>query len=417
MSSKQENEAAKPAPSEAPAKETPLVESKVAPAVPAVKVETKKAASKAEVKAPEVKEAPKVAVMPQTAPMAFHPIIFGSLATKLLATAAGNPSNQNWDAAFNFGSHGPANLGFGGRGRRGTGGQSASVSSAMSGSNNDITAYARNAGTDGNSLQVQWNKLGTTPFSHPGKTYVGGLPAFKVMNNNKDFVLIARDPGTQGNDITCALVNPGATHDLTVAVSGKAITVTLAYSSGITSTSQDIVTAINADPVAGLLVEAYLIEASGTASALAAQSLASGTDDATLTFVITKTDSSGAISMTGEELATALSRSNLVYATILDGDDGSGTVTVQTALTLSGGTDGQGTLETLGKNRTLLASMESNGLTTAHGHSKTTQKGFSPKRQRSIQNTTVAQDREIIQGKDHQEIQHQIQKGFGSRSF
>lgn len=86
--------------------------------------------------------------------------------------------------------------------------------------------------------------------------------------------------GVPGNSITVALVNPGGTGALSVAVSGKAITVTLGRTSGtITSTAAQVITAIQASVAASALVTVDDTGASTGAvavGAVAATNLAGG---------------------------------------------------------------------------------------------------------------------------------------------
>lgn len=85
--------------------------------------------------------------------------------------------------------------------------------------------------------------------------------------------------GTAGNSITVALVDPGTTSSLSVAVSGKAITVTLAYSGGITSTAAQVKTAIESSIAASALVTPTLTSGNsgaGIVSAVAATALSGG---------------------------------------------------------------------------------------------------------------------------------------------
>lgn len=91
--------------------------------------------------------------------------------------------------------------------------------------------------------------------------------------------LTAVDSGPDGNDITIAFVNAGASQSLDVSVTGDAITVTLETNAGssVQSTALEVAAAINDDVEANLLVSAI---ASGVGSTVveahAATNLAGG---------------------------------------------------------------------------------------------------------------------------------------------
>ena len=70
---------------------------------------------------------------------------------------------------------------------------------------------------------------------------------------NNDLVFTAKTKGNTG--ITVAYLNPGADHVISVAVVGKAITVTLGYATGaISSTAANVKTAIEGNAAANALV-------------------------------------------------------------------------------------------------------------------------------------------------------------------
>lgn len=139
--------------------------------------------------------------------------------------------------------------------------------------------------------------------------------------------------GTDGDSITVAHVDPGAPDQtLSVAVVDSAITVNLATGSGsaITSTQQEVVTAILADASAAALVTADTTTGASTlVTAAVATNLSGGYDG-------------GTISSTQQEIVTAIgadgSSSALVTATVSTG--ASDTATAATATNLSGGYDG-----------------------------------------------------------------------------
>lgn len=105
-----------------------------------------------------------------------------------------------------------------------------------------------------------------------------------LTGNNNDLVFTAVPPGEDGNAITVAYVDPAANDAaLSVTVLGNAVTFHLATGSGgaITSTGDDLKTALLASAAASLLVTATdkaANDGSGVVTALAATPLASGAD-------------------------------------------------------------------------------------------------------------------------------------------
>lgn len=99
---------------------------------------------------------------------------------------------------------------------------------------------------------------------------------------NNDLVFTAVTKGPRGNDITVRYVDPGAASAaLSVSVSGSAITVNLATNAGsaITSTAAQVKAAIDAKAEAAALVtvaNAAANDGSGVVTALAATNLAGG---------------------------------------------------------------------------------------------------------------------------------------------
>jgi hypothetical protein len=103
-----------------------------------------------------------------------------------------------------------------------------------------------------------------------GAAIKAGLPATgrvhgaTATNNASRVVLTSRDWGhLGGNDVKAQFVNPlAANRPLSVSVSGKEITVSLATnaSSALTSTAAQIVAAVNADPAASALVKALTFQ-------------------------------------------------------------------------------------------------------------------------------------------------------------
>lgn len=131
----------------------------------------------------------------------------------------------------------------------------------------------------------------TTSFGNLITTNAGApvdaVQASKSINPTGDdnaIVFTARDYGTAGNSITVQYVDPGADSALSVSAAGPAITVTLAYAeAAITSTAAEVLAAIEADPKANSLVSVALDatdsnpdDGSGVVTAIAKTALADG---------------------------------------------------------------------------------------------------------------------------------------------
>ena len=103
-----------------------------------------------------------------------------------------------------------------------------------------------------------------------------------LTGTNNDLVFTAKTKGANGNAITIAYVNPGADGVIAVAVAGTAITVTLAYATGaITSTAANVAAAIAANTAANALVStanAAANDGTGLVTALTATPLTGGVD-------------------------------------------------------------------------------------------------------------------------------------------
>ena len=100
---------------------------------------------------------------------------------------------------------------------------------------------------------------------------------------NNDLVYTAKERGTDGNTITVAYVVAGNNTPLTVAVAGKAITVNVATGAGgaATSTATLVANAIRANAAANALVgvaNATANTGAGIVTALASTSLTGGTN-------------------------------------------------------------------------------------------------------------------------------------------
>lgn len=104
--------------------------------------------------------------------------------------------------------------------------------------------------------------------------YIAATLATGSAGANNGVTWTAVRAGSFGNDIQVVLVNPGATGSLAVSVSGKTITVTLAYASGaITTTGAQLIAAIVASSDASELVSVAATGASSGAGLVAAVSV------------------------------------------------------------------------------------------------------------------------------------------------
>lgn len=125
--------------------------------------------------------------------------------------------------------------------------------------------------------------VGTAPNSE------GAIASSLILGSasgNNGVVLTAATAGELGNEISVRLVNPGtASAALSVAVTGKAITVSLATnsSSQVSTTGAQLITALGASAAAAALVAASAVAGSTGAGAVTAQAttfLSGGLDEA-----------------------------------------------------------------------------------------------------------------------------------------
>jgi hypothetical protein len=120
------------------------------------------------------------------------------------------------------------------------------------------------------------------PGAHFGYANKGQLTTALAGSNN-DLTFRANTQGVVGNSTTIAYVVAGASTPLSVSVTGSAITVNVATngSSVATSTAAQVRDAVNAHAQAGQLVSAENAtgnDGTGVVTALAATPLAGGTD-------------------------------------------------------------------------------------------------------------------------------------------
>jgi phage tail sheath gpL-like len=147
------------------------------------------------------------------------------------------------------------------------------------------------ASNSGNGYQV-----GTTAAASTARKvlaaiaqYVGFQPfvtAFltTAVGANANITYTARQRGTAGNAITVAYVVAGASTPLSVSVTGNAITVNVATSSGSAATSKgaQVLAAVQASAPAMALVSAVLAtgnDGTGVVSAMTATALSTGVSD------------------------------------------------------------------------------------------------------------------------------------------
>lgn len=124
-----------------------------------------------------------------------------------------------------------------------------------------------------------------------GGSAVAATLSTNLTGSNNDLTFTAVTAGTAANSITVSYVDPGTDGAISVGVIGNAITVTLAYgSSAITSTGATVRTALNASTAAAALISTALKAANdgtGLVTALSATPLAGGLAAPTVAVAIT----------------------------------------------------------------------------------------------------------------------------------
>lgn len=111
-----------------------------------------------------------------------------------------------------------------------------------------------------------------------GGTFTIMIQAAQAALADQGITYQAKRAGTAGNSITIHIINPGASHALTIAVAGTAITITLAHNgSVVTTTATLLVAALTADSNVTALLN---VSGSGASpmTALASTPLAGGID-------------------------------------------------------------------------------------------------------------------------------------------
>lgn len=154
-----------------------------------------------------------------------------------------------------------------------------------------------------------------------------------LTGTNNDLVFTAKRGGSWGNSIQVAYIDPGGTTaTLSVVVSGFLITVNLARaSSAITTTANDILAAIARAADASALVDvatASSNDGTGIVTALTATSLAGGSYGTTLP-AVTNGDSTNKHYFTGND--------GQVVLQVVSSDASTRTVTIKRASSFQGG--------------------------------------------------------------------------------
>lgn len=115
-------------------------------------------------------------------------------------------------------------------------------------------------------------------------TDVGGTTALNSAAANSDLTISPKIPASPANPITITLVNPGVDGSLSVTVSGRDITVTLARSTTLTSTANQVKAGIEGNAAANALVS-VTVEGTG-AGVVDAQAKTAITDANSITVKI-----------------------------------------------------------------------------------------------------------------------------------
>lgn len=223
-------------------------------------------------------------------------------------------------------------------------GVAATLSTALAGSNNDLTYTARAVGTAGNSYAVVYdntavqsatkaNLSGTTLTVLLRSAITRASLSTALAGANNDLVFTAVSPvAAVGNAVHIVYVDPNLQGAISVGVVGSVITVTLANDAGpdISSTASQVKAAIEASAAASALVTVALKSpdtGAGLVTALADTPLAGGNDK---TIVATAAEVLGAV-VRNYEFTQA------VKADIASANDGTGVVTALASTPLATG--------------------------------------------------------------------------------
>lgn len=255
----------------------------------------------------------------------------------------------------------------------------AALSTSLTGSNNDLDFKAVDPGTAGNGIRIAYvdpadvntaeivrvtnDATGPLITVTLKQTASGGTRATLSTNltgNNNDLTFTSTVQTTTGNSTTIAYVDPAGNNAvLSVSVTGSAITVNLAtgVAGAITSTAAQIKTALDASvPAAALITTANKAanDGTGVVTAMTATALAGG-----ITGSITSTGATVKAAIQADPQASAL-----VYVANKSGNDGTGIVTAMSATALTSGATGSAGADTSHiVNAATLSSSATDGLT------------------------------------------------------
>ena len=244
----------------------------------------------------------------------------------------------------------------------------ATLTTSLSGDDNDLVFTAKKAGADGNDITIEYAAnpgVPTTSATCDNGTIVVNLATAddvaaslttSLTGEDNDLILEAVTPGTGGNSITLALVDPGGNDQaLAVTVTSNDIVVDLATngSGDITTTAHQLKLALEADNDAADLVNVFFpsgTAGSGVVTALSETSLADGANgEATIT-------------TTADDVVAAIEAnpgaSALVSVANAAANDGSGTVTAMAETNLASGTNGTFEVFSSGTTGTFTATRE-----------------------------------------------------------
>lgn len=236
-------------------------------------------------------------------------------------------------------------------GRRSVGGLNnpASLTTALSGSNNDLVLTTVEKSSLANQTRFRIVVAGnnTALSVVVSGTAVAASLTTSLTGTNNDLVFTAKDTSLDGNNITVRYVDPADNSQaLLVKVDGQAITVYLATNSGgtITSTAAHVKAAIDAHPLASALVSvanAASNDGTGVVTALSATNLAGAAVAGRDITVNSATNGSAVATSTSAQVKAAIeasaAASALVTVAHATGNDGTGTVAALAYTALTGG--------------------------------------------------------------------------------
>jgi hypothetical protein len=227
-------------------------------------------------------------------------------------------------------------------GNRGHGGEEESLTTTF-GSNNDLVITARNASyANDPPITVAYAVVANNA---PALLYQDGTPSKLISNPDKGFTLISRSVGRFANQLTLTLVDPGVTSPLVIQRPGlNDIVITLARSAGaITTTTAQLVAAINNDPEISSMVVAVVSNAgtAGTLVAVPKQNFIGG-QNIPRSILVSLANNAGTVTSTGRNVQGMLNGSRYVSASPAGASTGAGVMVAMGATPLSGGVPSRG---------------------------------------------------------------------------